>query len=337
MSSIETSGQQNPADQVNKTEGFGAVLQRHRLEQGISLGDMEARSRLSVAQLRALESEDLDQLPEPVYVRAFIRGVAGVLEIDSAPLIADYAERFGGGVPAETVIPDHSLGREVVINNQDRRHGLKIFMLVILLVALAAGAWCFYTDQFGTRSAVLPAAQEPAATTPAADETPDTAKKKIESVDQALKEAATKAEQSDNPVARAADQTAQKLAAGGMTQNGRARDEAYEAKQAQEAAEAVKAKEREALEAKAAQERRARGIRQSIFTVTDPCWVQVTAPDGKRLLARVIKPGETVKLDTPRGTKVIVGKAAAMTFKVDGRTLDLQPHTQKAIARVTIK
>ena len=43
-------------------EGFGDVLRRVREEQGISLGDMAARSRLYVQQLKAIESESLDQL-----------------------------------------------------------------------------------------------------------------------------------------------------------------------------------------------------------------------------------------------------------------------------------
>ena len=84
-----------PTLQSAPTEGFGAVLKRTREAQGLSLGDMAARSRLSVQQLRAIEDERMDELPEPVYVRAFLRGIAQSLEIDPTPLLADYAARFG--------------------------------------------------------------------------------------------------------------------------------------------------------------------------------------------------------------------------------------------------
>ena len=63
-------------------QGFGAMLRAAREAQGISLGDMAVRSRLSVAQVRALEEEDVAALPEPVYVRAFIRGCAHSLGLD---------------------------------------------------------------------------------------------------------------------------------------------------------------------------------------------------------------------------------------------------------------
>ena len=59
-----------------RAKGFGEELRAAREAQGISLGDMAVRSRLSVAQLRALENEEVEKLPEPVYVRAFIRGCA---------------------------------------------------------------------------------------------------------------------------------------------------------------------------------------------------------------------------------------------------------------------
>ena len=48
---------------------------------------MAVQCRLAVTQIRALEEERLENLPEPVYVRAFIRGYAHALKIDPAPLV----------------------------------------------------------------------------------------------------------------------------------------------------------------------------------------------------------------------------------------------------------
>ena len=66
----ETSDMNEPVLHPAPAEGFGAALKRAREAQGISIGDMAARSRLSVQQVRALESERTAELPEPVYVRA---------------------------------------------------------------------------------------------------------------------------------------------------------------------------------------------------------------------------------------------------------------------------
>ena len=109
-------------------QGFGAMLRAAREAQGISLGDMAVRSRLSVAQVRALEEEDVAALPEPVYVRAFIRGCAHSLGLDPQALSEDYMNRYGrrGGAAEHGQIPLTDPSREEVINSTPRHRGLKV-------------------------------------------------------------------------------------------------------------------------------------------------------------------------------------------------------------------
>ena len=86
-------------------KGFGAVLRAAREAEGISVGDMAVQCRLAVTQIRALEEERLENLPEPVYVRAFIRGYAHALKIDPAPLVDDYMMRCGRrGAAVEEIV-----------------------------------------------------------------------------------------------------------------------------------------------------------------------------------------------------------------------------------------
>ena len=106
----ETSDMNEPVLHPAPAEGFGAALKRAREAQGISIGDMAARSRLSVQQVRALESERTAELPEPVYVRAFIRGVASVLGLEPDPLVADYTARYGAA--SVGVLPAHDPAKE---------------------------------------------------------------------------------------------------------------------------------------------------------------------------------------------------------------------------------
>ena len=117
-------------------EGFGAALKRAREAQGISIGDMAARSRLSVQQVRALESERTAELPEPVYVRAFIRGVASVLGLEPDPLVADYTARYGAA--SVGVLPDHDPAKETVVRASGRRTGLKAAVVAIAAVLVCA-------------------------------------------------------------------------------------------------------------------------------------------------------------------------------------------------------
>ena len=135
----ETSDMNEPVLHPAPAEGFGAALKRAREAQGISIGDMAARSRLSVQQVRALESESTAELPEPVYVRAFIRGVASVLGLDSDPLVADYTARYGAA--SIGVLPDHDPAKETVVRASGRRTGLKAAVVAIAAVLVCAAGW----------------------------------------------------------------------------------------------------------------------------------------------------------------------------------------------------
>ena len=157
----ETSDMNEPVLHPAPAEGFGAALKRAREAQGISIGDMAARSRLSVQQVRALESERTAELPEPVYVRAFIRGVASVLGLEPDPLVSDYTARYGAA--SVGVLPDHDPAKETVVRASGRRTGLKAAVVAIAAVLVCAAGWYAWSSMSDG------AETQPAAETPVVD------------------------------------------------------------------------------------------------------------------------------------------------------------------------
>ena len=133
-------------------KGFGAVLRAAREAEGISVGDMAVQCRLAVTQIRALEEERLENLPEPVYVRAFIRGYAHALKIDPAPLVDDYMMRCGRRGAAVEVgqLPNRSPSREAVFHEPPKNRTLKAVLFVVLAALVGGGIWAVYTDQFAS-------------------------------------------------------------------------------------------------------------------------------------------------------------------------------------------
>lgn len=164
----ETSDMNEPVLHPAPAEGFGAALKRAREAQGISIGDMAARSRLSVQQVRALESECTAELPEPVYVRAFIRGVASVLGLDSDPLVADYTACYGAA--SIGVLPDHDPAKETVVHASGRRTGLKAAAVAIAAVLVCAAGWYAWSSM-NDGVETQPAAETLAAEVPESAET----------------------------------------------------------------------------------------------------------------------------------------------------------------------
>lgn len=80
-------------------ESFGAMLAAARRARGMSEADVAARLRLQLRQVRALEAEALDQLPQGAYVRGFVRNYARLLDLPAEPLLASLGARLQTGEP----------------------------------------------------------------------------------------------------------------------------------------------------------------------------------------------------------------------------------------------
>lgn len=68
----------------------GAYLQQIRQEQALSLEEVYQRTFIQPYTLRAIETGNLQQLPEPFYIRAFIQKYASALGLEGATLAADF-------------------------------------------------------------------------------------------------------------------------------------------------------------------------------------------------------------------------------------------------------
>lgn len=71
---------------------LGEILKNKREESGLDLREVARTLRFQYEYLNALEHEDLTRLPPDVYVKAYIRGYAKLLNMDPLPLLDDYAE-----------------------------------------------------------------------------------------------------------------------------------------------------------------------------------------------------------------------------------------------------
>ncbi len=68
--------------QVEKLRELGSCLQQVRLEQAMSLEEVSAKTRIRLGQIDAIEKAQIDELPEPIYIRSLIKQYADVLGLD---------------------------------------------------------------------------------------------------------------------------------------------------------------------------------------------------------------------------------------------------------------
>jgi cytoskeleton protein RodZ len=160
MTEDENRADDAPAAVQVAPTSFGARLVAAREREGLSAGDMAARLRLHVKQVRALESEDLARLPEAAYVRGFVRSYARSLGLDPAPLIDDLNSKIAPS--PDSVVDgmtrprgDYSPVRDAARERASR--SLVLGLSVLALVALGAVGW-YATRQTGTAPAAPSAA-----------------------------------------------------------------------------------------------------------------------------------------------------------------------------------
>lgn len=82
-----------------ETQFTGALLKKARQAQGIAVQDIAAITKISPMHLRAIEDEDFDALPAPVYVRGFLQQVAKALRLEPTQVTKTYLKRVRSARP----------------------------------------------------------------------------------------------------------------------------------------------------------------------------------------------------------------------------------------------
>ena len=85
---------------------LGRILSETRIARGLTLDEVERDTRISKRYLEALEREEFDALPAPVYCRAFLRTYAQYLGLDGNEILRLHPEK--GREPDMTPLPQVS-------------------------------------------------------------------------------------------------------------------------------------------------------------------------------------------------------------------------------------
>lgn len=87
--------------QVEKLKEIGSSLKQFRESQNQSLVDLSERTRIQVRLLQAIENGKLETLPEPIYIKGFIRRYAEVLGLDGDQVAQEFPTAFVSQAPAK--------------------------------------------------------------------------------------------------------------------------------------------------------------------------------------------------------------------------------------------
>lgn len=82
-------------------EGLGSFLKSERERKGLSLEQLTRITRLRIQYVEALENENWDRLPSPVFIRGFIKSYTKALGLDYREVIS----QFQSTIPAHDDLP----------------------------------------------------------------------------------------------------------------------------------------------------------------------------------------------------------------------------------------
>ncbi|MGH9681452.1 MAG: helix-turn-helix domain-containing protein, partial [Candidatus Acidiferrales bacterium] len=119
----------------NMTKGtFGENLKREREMRGVTLEEITTATRIATRFLKAIESEQWDQLPGGVFNRGFVRAVARYLGLDEENIVAEYAL----AVQEQPSVPVWT-GKPPVVAPEP--HWAGWILLSVVVISLIAGGW----------------------------------------------------------------------------------------------------------------------------------------------------------------------------------------------------
>lgn len=303
----------------------GAQLAAYRKERGWTVEQVASQLNLAPRQIVAIESDDYPSLPGMPIVRGFVRAYAKLLKVDAAPLLAS----LGGETVLvhEPIQPRKTLATpfsEARLPSMTERQGLSskwvIGALVILLVGVAV--WAARYEQTSEPSKASAPEANPSST---AGQAPSVADAAGETPATANGQASTEASPAAEPVAPTGD--AANAAPAAAPAAGPAPAPAVPA------APAVP-------EPPASQSEAATPAAKDVLTVNvrEDSWVEIRRADNNAvLLSRIVKAGETEKLEVNQPVSVIIGNAAGVDLTLRGAPVELKRKANSNVARLNLK
>ena len=296
------------------SESPGRRLREARTAARLSQDDVAVRLRLDRRVVDALERDDHRSLPEPTFVRGYLRSYARLLGLPAGPIVEAY-DREGHTPPG--LVAD--LSRRQEVRSSDPPVRLMTYVVVAALVTLGVLWWRYERtpepvplDQAGTTpptALAAPAVTGPAAAPPSAP---------------AASPAVTG---TPPPPAAAVPAVAAGTAPTPPAGTGAA------APATPPGASAASAAAEPLPTAPAVPEG---GPNRLVLRFKHDSWVEVYERGGKRLFFNQAKGGQVLSLSGTPPFRVILGYARDAQVEYNGALFDHAPHTSRDIARFTV-
>jgi cytoskeleton protein RodZ len=323
MKQVETIAPATPVQVVDdaayRRSRCGGALRQARETQGLSVQDVASKLRLGPKQIEAIEADQFEKLPEPTIVRGFIRNYAKLLKINAEPLLDAYIVIVPSNTRHEmTVKPTTNM--QVTSGDKPK---VSSYLWAGLLALLALGIWLFYQNYIQKPSPTNPSTSTEISTTealpepalPAAERTPQPASPSQPSIELTLPPAADAAIPAPAATAPA----------------GTANPAAVVPNPAQVATPVVP------LPAEPVPLPAPVSSSKLEFNASQETWINVIDASGREIYNKTIFAGSRESIEVTPPVNVTVGNAGATSLNMNGKTINLAPHSRNNVAHIKLE
>lgn len=279
----------------------GDMLREAREGHGLHIDVVAAALKVPTQKLQALEDDDIEALPDPVFARALAASVCRALRVDPAPVLAKLPGAVRPGL-ADADRPLSGSFRSGAPRTRGAAGGRPSRALLVVVALLLAGAAALFWlpsgafEQLGQWVSGLTTERSASSTDSAT--TSQSADVPAGTVVESVSALPPPTEAPVAPAAQPAPMVPVAPAAVPPPNDG------------------------DAL----------------VFVASADSWITVTDATGKSLLRRTVTSGETVALNGTLPLSVVVGRAAGVTVQVKGKPFDLTPLARSGgVARFEVK
>lgn len=317
---------------VHHRSRCGGALRSARESQGLSIQDIASRLRLGPKQIEALETDNFSALPEPTIVRGFIRNYAKQLKINAEPLLDAY----------NVLVPNSDLHRLIVkpsanmkmTSHKKPKSGHYLFIGVLVLLGL--GVWLFYQNyvakpnpaslreagvgENASNESTINADPLPEAALPAAER-----EASLQTSTELTLPAAPETAAPLNPTDAKVGNTATATATLPDPTNLPAPVLLIAPNELTAPAELPVATPSSS------------GVTKLEFNASQETWVSIVDANDRVIYNKIIFAGSRESIDVTPPVNVTVGNAGATSLSMNGKPVELAPHSRQNVARIKLE
>lgn len=302
----QNTGSNQDSSVVNLSATAGQMLRQARTDAGLHIAALAVSLRVPVKRIEALESGQMDLLPDMVFVRALTSSICQALKIDAQPVLDKLPKAALPRLNHDDVAINTPIG---VASSSKGSWVAEIFTSPLLLGVLflcvaAAGVY------FWPKNAAMTVSEVPAASKPLPEVGVSQAKEVIVA--------------NESTPALSLNASANLAASTGTTNTNAPIAEPTSTTPTTPATPLV--------------------VNSSVttdslvtFKATGETWVEVKSATGSTLFKKLLIAGETAGTSGALPLTVIVGRADATQVEVRGKTIDLMSIAKSNVARFEVK